>query len=92
MIEKLDQFHQLIVSLPGYRFYGSSLFIVYDAEDSNGIDVRLIDFARCVTRLELRENIQKMTCPPSSPKDPDHGFLIGLQSIIQALENILSSQ
>jgi inositol-hexakisphosphate kinase len=88
-ITKLEQLYQLIESLPGYRFYGSSLLILYDGASATAVDVRLIDFARCVTRQEIRDNLHLMTCPPKLPMDSDHGYLIGLQSIIRALENIL---
>ncbi|CAO3635413.1 unnamed protein product [Mucor hiemalis] len=89
-IQKLYSLYHLIECLPGYRFYGSSLLILYDGEyASDTIDVRLIDFARCVTPQEMRDNSDLMTCPPRLPMDPDHGYLTGLQSIIQALENII---
>lgn len=94
LITKLEQLYQLIASLPGYRLYGSSLFILYDGDalSEKSVDVRLIDFARCVTRREIRDNFHLMTCPPSLPMEPDHGYLIGLQSIIHALENILLNE
>lgn len=89
-IEKLYQLYHLVECLPGYRFYGSSLLILYDGEaEEQHLDVKLIDFARCVTRHEICDNLNLMTCPPELPMDPDHGYLIGIQSIIQSLENIL---
>lgn len=87
-ISKLYQLYDIIQGLNGYRFYGSSLFIVYDAENPLKLDFRLIDFAQCVTRQELLLNMNHMTCPPHSPLDPDHGYLKGLQSIIYTLENL----
>ena len=89
LIEKLDQLYQLVKNLQGYRFYGSSLLVCYDGLDVSTIDVRLIDFARCVTRQEMREHAHLMSSPPSIPMSPDQGYLTGLQSIIQALETIL---
>lgn len=90
-INKLHRLSSLIQSLPGYRFYGSSLFIVYDGDNvGNNVDVRLIDFARCVTRREIHDNYNLMTCPPQhGPTEPDHGYLTGLNSILNALQNIL---
>jgi inositol-hexakisphosphate kinase len=71
--------------------YGSSLLILYDGHNGSNLDIRLIDFARCVTRKEIGERLDQMTYPPLLPMEPDHGYLIGLQSIIQALENILAA-
>jgi hypothetical protein len=88
-IEKLYQLYHLVESLRGYRLYGSSLLVIYDSKGETAIDVRLIDFANCVTRMEFRDNINIMTCPPKLPMEPDHGYLLGIQSIIQALENII---
>jgi hypothetical protein len=82
----------LIKNLPGYRLYGSSLLILYDGLDGSNLDIRLIDFARCVTRKEIGERLDQMTYPPLLPMEPDHGYLIGLESIIQVLENILASK
>lgn len=91
LITKLRQLSVLIESLHGYRFYGSSLLIIYegaDVENRPPIDVRIIDFARCVTRHEMQDNLTDMTCPPDDPDEPDHGYILGLKTLIDAFERI----
>ncbi|KAI8374817.1 hypothetical protein BD560DRAFT_433820 [Blakeslea trispora] len=92
LIHKLNMLYRLIQDLPGYRFYGSSLLVLYDGTSGTDIDVRMIDFAKCVTHREMDEKLDQMTYPPSLPTNPDHGYLIGLKSIIYALKNIRSLQ
>ncbi|KAI8354594.1 hypothetical protein EDC96DRAFT_484587 [Choanephora cucurbitarum] len=92
LIHKLDRLYCLIQALPGYRFYGSSLLILYDGFGGTEIDVRMIDFAKCVTHLEVNEKLDHMTYPPSLPANPDHGYLIGLKSILCAINNLQSLQ
>lgn len=77
----------------GYRFYGSSLLIIYDGGDVfKPIDVRLIDFAKCVTRRQYLENKERMTYPPEDPPDqPDLGYLKGLHSLIETFQSIAVS-
>ncbi|KAF7721289.1 hypothetical protein EC973_004965 [Apophysomyces ossiformis] len=91
LISRLRQLSELILSLPGYRFFGSSLLIIYEGariKQRPPIDVRIIDFARCVTRHEMQENLTDMTCPPDHPDEPDHGYILGLKTLIDSFERI----
>lgn len=86
LLRKLSRLSKIIASLKGYRFYGSSLLVIYDASGkSNKIDVRMIDFAKSVTPDQDRS---KFTCPPEKPNDPDHGYLLGLKSLIDCFSSI----
>jgi inositol-hexakisphosphate kinase len=91
LIDKLKALYSEITVMVGYRFYGASLLIVYDAFDlTKPIDVRLIDFTHCITYRELEENQAQMTYPPEKgSKCPDDGFLQGLSTLIHILESFI---
>ncbi|KAI9489029.1 hypothetical protein BDB00DRAFT_845324 [Zychaea mexicana] len=92
LLRKLRRLVLLIQSLPGYRFFGSSLLIIYDGMDpSCPMDLRIIDFAHCVTLKEMQTSINDMSWPPESPDGPDRGYLLGLQTLIHAFEQMYSS-
>ncbi|ORZ02259.1 hypothetical protein BCR43DRAFT_449008 [Syncephalastrum racemosum] len=92
LLDKLKQLALLIQKLRGYRFFGSSLLLIYDGLDpSVPIDVRIVDFAHCVTQREMQENLADMTCPPSRPTECDHGYLLGLDTLIDTFDHIYSS-
>ncbi|KAI7863633.1 hypothetical protein BDF14DRAFT_1841741 [Spinellus fusiger] len=90
LIAKLRRLSELIGSLHGYRFYGSSLLIVYEGDTANhreqSVDVRIIDFAHCWTQCDRQDS--SFTCPPDQPNAPDHGYLLGLTTLIDAFERI----
>ncbi|KAI9020894.1 hypothetical protein CLU79DRAFT_835897 [Phycomyces nitens] len=87
LIEKLKQLACVVAHLPGYRFYGSSLLLVYDGLHPSTIDMRIIDFTHCVTHDELASPSIPMTYPPEdSVEEPDHGYLLGLQTLVETLE------
>ncbi|CAO3592843.1 unnamed protein product [Absidia cylindrospora] len=86
LIRKLVLIHRIIQTMDSFRFYASSLLIIYDAADNNTnddsddadedevagdkrrkrrIDVRLIDFAKSVTKHEWRSYRQEFTYPPA---------------------------
>lgn len=73
----------------GYRFYGASLLIVFDALDVNTITMKLIDFTHCITRKEIEENQDIMTYPPEKGSlCPDDGFLQGVHTLIDILQDL----
>jgi len=77
ILQKLTALEVLIKKLPGYRFYASSLLLLYDAADSSKpIDMRIVDFANCVTNEELPEGTK---CPPKTRDGVDRGYLRGLR-------------
>ncbi|KAI8068979.1 hypothetical protein BDF21DRAFT_345330 [Thamnidium elegans] len=86
LLRKLSRLSKIITCLEGYRFYGSSLLIIYDASGkSNKIDVRMIDFAKTLTP---DQDTTEFTCHPKRPTEPDHGYLLGLNSLIHCFKNI----
>ncbi|KAL0095552.1 hypothetical protein J3Q64DRAFT_1651856 [Phycomyces blakesleeanus] len=92
LIDKLKQLACVVGQLPGYRFYGSSLLVVYDGAHPSTIDVRIIDFTHCVTQDELVHPPIPMTHPPEDSVDePDHGYLLGLKTLLEILEAMVVS-
>ncbi|KAI9310697.1 hypothetical protein BX666DRAFT_2003900 [Dichotomocladium elegans] len=93
LVAKLWRLEGLIQAMPGYFFFGSSLLMIYDGDNiKGGIDVRLIDFAHCVTERELLNNYKKMTYPPEHPiHHPDEGYIKGLRTLISIFRGLGSS-
>lgn len=70
-----------------YRFYASSLLMIYDGDPNSlkKIDVRIIDFANCVTSDDVRFRFNQFTYPPRN-KSPDNGYLLGLKTLVLCFE------
>lgn len=89
VIEKLSKLDKIIRGLPGYRFYASSLLMLYDAQPpqqgldheqaSSKVDLKLIDFANCVTTEDDVSGTHP--CPPHDPEGIDRGYLRGLRTL-----------
>lgn len=94
----------MIEDLPSCRFYASSLLIIYDGslfETSNDLDIKIIDFANCVTNAHLLYDSNSNTsltealppdavrvpCPPTT-RGPDQGYLLGLRTLIRNFEEL----
>ncbi|CAF9928339.1 MAG: hypothetical protein GOMPHAMPRED_004657 [Gomphillus americanus] len=105
LLEELSELESIIVKLPGYRFYASSLLVLYDGEDQNSksarstsankgkdgmahssIDVRLVDFANCVTGEDKLP--EDCPCPPRDRDGVDKGYIRGLRSLRRYLRGI----
>ena len=124
LLEKISKLERIIERLPGYRFYASSLLLLYDgaavgeetssaddmekpstapllaesAADGGGgnnvdgkrlvsnIDIKLVDFANCVTSEKKLPDSKP--CPPQHPDDVDRGYLRGLRSLKTYLKGI----
>lgn len=88
LLKRLKGLYSEIEKMAGYRFYGASLLIVYDALNMNHISMKLIDFTHCITRKEMEENQDTMSYPPEKGSDyPDDGFLQGLNTLINILQD-----
>eukprot|EP00055_Hartaetosiga_balthica_P014329 m.78088 g.78088 ORF g.78088 m.78088 type:complete len:181 (+) comp8561_c0_seq7:4224-4766(+) len=88
VVQKLQKLRKDANKWDGFRFFSISLLIVYEAHNENHIedntvDVRLIDFARTHTPLDIEED-------NADPKGSDYGFLHGLDSLIAMLKHILA--
>ncbi|KAF3925972.1 hypothetical protein ABW20_dc0106961 [Dactylellina cionopaga] len=79
ILKKLVELEEMIKVLPGYRFYASSLLMLYDAGDvKKEIDMRIVDFANCVTDEGLSE---ETICPPKVRNGVDKGYLRGIRAL-----------
>ncbi|KAI9016489.1 hypothetical protein CLU79DRAFT_762830 [Phycomyces nitens] len=91
LVRKLHVLSRVIRSLEGYRFYSSSLLIIYDGDSQNNrkIDIRIIDFAGCLTSLDQQTNREEFNYPPANGgTGPDAGYLLGLQTLIKCFKHI----
>jgi len=87
MLVKLKALENMIKQLPGYRFYASSLLLLYDGQDKDReIDLKIVDFANCVTAEDLLP--ETTVCPPEDRKGIDRGYLRGLRSLQMYIRSI----
>ena len=102
-LEKITKLEEIISNLPGYRFYASSLLMLYDgakkdthsgsgtaATSTSSINLKIVDFANCVTAED--ELPESTPCPPHNPDDIDRGYLRGLRSLRMYLSRILRDE
>ncbi|XP_062578576.1 inositol hexakisphosphate kinase 1-like [Saccostrea cucullata] len=91
IIKKLKDLHRQVQSLDTYRFYSSSLLVMYDVRSqdkdveeasaqSNIVDVRMIDFAH-----STHSGFQNDTTVHTGP---DQGYLYGLKSLIDVFTDM----
>lgn len=80
ILRKLSEIESIISRLIGYRLYGSSLLLMYDADDiARKINLRIIDFAQCVAAGDTA--LASASCPPRFPEKPDMGYLRGVKTL-----------
>ncbi|CAG8611825.1 uncharacterized protein OCT59_022465 [Rhizophagus irregularis] len=86
IIRKLRRLAKIIKSLDNYRFYASSLLLIYDGDENNprDIDIRIIDFAHCTTGKDYLPS--ECRYPPT--KGFDRGYLLGLKNLCRSFETI----
>lgn len=96
LIKKLQALFDVIKTLPSCRFYASSLLVLYDGfsfETSTDMDIRIIDFANCVTNADvlhessLQGLLPHVPCPPTT-LGPDQGYLLGLNTLMRNFEEL----
>ncbi len=101
-LEKIAKLESIIRSLPGYRFYASSLLMLYDGAKAPTLDnrdaatkgenikstinLKIVDFANCVTAEDPLP--ESVPCPPHDPNGIDKGYLRGLRSLRMYLTRI----
>lgn len=87
ILEKLRALEVMIRGLPGYRFYASSLLMLYDGMDHDRqIDLKIVDFANCVTAEDSLPPFS--SCPPKDPIGVDRGYLRGLRTLQRYIQSI----
>lgn len=93
ILEKISALEGMIRNLPGYRFYASSLLMLYDRAPKEKVDkdgeepkkvlpeikLKIVDFANCVTAEDPYPD--NVPCPPHDPHGIDRGYLRGLRSL-----------
>jgi Inositol polyphosphate kinase len=84
VLKKLKELYEAVLTMNTSRFYASSLLILYDGQNnpSKAADIKMIDFANCITSLDLVCNY------PPSTNGPDGGYLLGLRTLISKFEEI----
>ncbi|KAI7863538.1 hypothetical protein BDF14DRAFT_1355980 [Spinellus fusiger] len=89
LVRKLRLLKRIIYSLDGYRFYASSLLVIYDGsrKSKRKIDIRIIDFAHCLTPQEKQLHCNEFSYPPYTD-GPDMGYLLGLNTLIRTFKQI----
>ena len=77
ILDKLKRIRERMAEQRHFKFYSSSLLLVYDGADESPVraDVRMIDFAHTQWEHE---------------PDGDQGYLLGIDTLIRLLRNILS--
>lgn len=93
IIRKLRRLARIVKTMEDYRFYASSLLMIYDGDpnSSRKVDVRIIDFANCVTADDVKYDYNQFSYPPRN-KGPDNGYLLGLKSLALCFEWIYKKQ
>jgi len=97
---KLIELRRIIEGLTGYRFYGTSLLVIYDSSAieqlgslmrcdvtdvllfSRLVDIKMIDFAKSTSPGFMSD---------SQYWGPDAGYLLGLNSLIDIVDQSISS-
>ncbi|KAL0083885.1 hypothetical protein F4703DRAFT_1857191 [Phycomyces blakesleeanus] len=88
VIRRLIALAKIVKQLVDYRFYASSLLMIYDGQNpQRPMDLRIIDFARCVSAEDVRLHSEEFTFPPRH-KGPDNGYLLGLKTLVVCFELI----
>ena len=71
-----------------FRFYSSSLLIIYEGRVSAGtpsrVDVRAIDFAHTINESTAIHNSRTQV-----HKGPDKGYLLGIKTLIDVFGELL---
>ena len=82
IIQRLKRLRDVIRQLDTYRFFASSLLIVYESDPTVPlvVDVKIIDFEN-ITHSGYNDSIQY--------EGPDEGFLLGLESLISIFDSVL---
>lgn len=80
ILERLEILLRNLQNIDSYRFYCSSLLIMYDGDINSEprVEVRIIDFANCVVKGQ-KNNYHV---------GPDRGFILGVTSLIDIFTNI----
>jgi hypothetical protein len=80
MQRKIEALNKVLQGVDGFRFFSSSLLLIYDGASGNSaVDVRLIDFAR--VRIPDADGMHSVDVSAG----PDQGALLGLTTLAERL-------
>ncbi|XP_038198481.1 inositol hexakisphosphate kinase 3 [Arvicola amphibius] len=89
ILHRLQALLTVIRSQSSYRFYSSSLLIIYDGQETTQgspsgapakVDVRMIDFAHATYKGSWNEH--------TTHEGPDPGYIFGLENLIGILQDL----
>ena len=81
LLNRLTQLKDVIARLNSFRFFTSSLLIIYDGVDPGEIDVQVIDFAHA-----SGPHLDDQLADPH--EGPDQGFIFGLKNLIELIQEL----
>lgn len=81
LLDRLTQLTDVIGRLDSFRFFTSSLLIIYDGADPGEIDVQVIDFAHA-----SGPHLDDQLADPH--EGPDQGFIFGLKNLIELIQEL----
>ena len=85
LITQLALLLEQVEKIECYRFYCSSLLLLYDGHEGDGvvprIDVKMIDFAQTRVKEE----------PTNHHVGPDRGYILGIKTLIKITAEIKAS-
>jgi len=86
--DRLCHFYQCVSQQDTFRFYSSSLLIIYEGQQSPStpvrVDVRAIDFAHTINESSALQNDKTQV-----HKGPDKGYLLGIKTLIDMFGELL---
>lgn len=89
ILKKFEQLYEAISSMDSFRFYASSLLMIYDGEKSDDVNIKMVDFASCVSNADVLFSTKP--CPvnyPPTKKGADSGYLLGLRTLMSCFKEI----
>jgi Inositol polyphosphate kinase len=94
ILKRLESLVEAISTMPTFRFYASSLLMIYDGEPnasaSPDITIKMVDFANCVANADqLFATPGLVSFPPTKP-GPDSGYLLGLRTLMTCFKEIFN--
>jgi len=81
--------------LRSYRFYSSSLLIIYDGCNQTAknlapnVETRMVDFAKATNKKISKKDSQKSKKELYVHEGPDNGYITGLKTLIKMFNEIL---
>jgi len=95
IIDRLAEMKRSLEELRSYRFYSSSLLIIYDGCNQTAknlapnVETRMVDFAKATNKKISKKDSQKSKKELYVHEGPDNGYITGLKTLIQMFNEIL---